>query len=195
MVFGSARSPGWRRLPFTALVVGAPFLLPLLVTYRLRAVNLAPSHFIEGLFRPRPIALRLLVSFLPALLALPVIALLARLAPLDRTARAILIAWIAAAALSLLCHYVCGGPVGPPACTQDLVVTELPSPAGRAALAAGRRMVATTEVFSDPYFPWQPRNLRRLAYLAAAAGKADAVKPVRPSRGGWAECDRLRQIV
>ena len=40
---------------------------------------------------------------------------------------------------------------------QDLVVTELPSP-------AGRRMVATTEVFSDPYFPWQPRNLRRLAY-------------------------------
>jgi|GEM_PF-6514064 len=60
---------------------------------------------------------------------------------------------------------------------QDLVVTELPSPAGRAALAAGRRMVATTEVFSDPYFPWQPRNLRRLAYLAAAAGKADAGQP------------------
>ena len=53
---------------------------------------------------------------------------------------------------------------------QDLVVTELPSP-------AGRRMVATTEVFSDPYFPWQPRNLRRLAYLAAAAGKADSGQP------------------
>ena len=72
---------------FTALVVGAPFLLPLVVTYRLREVNLAPSHFIGGLFRPRPIALRLLVSFLPALLALPAIALLAQLAPLDRTAR------------------------------------------------------------------------------------------------------------
>ena len=34
---------------FTALVVGAPFLLPLVVTYRLREVNLAPSHFIGGL--------------------------------------------------------------------------------------------------------------------------------------------------
>ena len=31
---------------FTALVVGAPFLLPLVVTYHLREVNLAPSHFI-----------------------------------------------------------------------------------------------------------------------------------------------------
>jgi hypothetical protein len=82
MVFGFARS-----LVGGGLLYRAPFLLPLVVTYRLREVNLAPSHFIGGLFRPRPIALRLLVSFLPALLALPVIALLAQLAPLDRTAR------------------------------------------------------------------------------------------------------------
>ena len=86
MVFGFARSLVGGGLLYRACG-GRTFPTPARRTYRLREVNLAPSHFIGGLFRPRPIALRLLVSFLPALLALPVIALLAQLAPLDRTAR------------------------------------------------------------------------------------------------------------
>jgi hypothetical protein len=255
----------------TALILSASFLFPLFLSYRLHEINLAPSHFIQGLFTPRPISLRLLASFLPGLSALPVIALLAHLAPLDRAARGILITWIALLALFLLRHFACGGPVGAHVCTafvvpihrwniylqaglaclvgyaawllvkrwilappqrirlgwssaiaaaalgctvfltrsddarirlraleglgdletyswlvdhtkpQDLVVTELRNdwadPAGLAALAAGWRMVAPPEVFSNPSFPWQPRNMRRLGYLAAAAGKADAGEP------------------
>jgi hypothetical protein len=263
---------GWLAMAcLTAIILSASFLFPLFISYRLHEINLAPSHFIQGLFTPRPISLRLLASFLPGLLALPVIALLAHLAPLDRAVRVILITWIAVPALLLLRHFACGGPVGAHVCTafvvpihhwniylqaglacligyaawllvkrwilappqrirlgcslaiaagalgcvvflarsddarirlralegigdvetyfwlvdhtrpQDLVVTELRNdwadPAGLAALAAGRRMVAPPEVFSNPFFPLQPRNLRRLAYLAAAAGKADAEEP------------------
>jgi hypothetical protein len=73
---------------------------------------------------------------------------------------------------------------------QDLVVRIAQS--GGAGGAAGCRMVATTEVFSDPYFPtcgaW--RISPPLPGKLMPGNQACA-----PSRGGWAECDRLCHIV
>lgn len=54
-------------------------------------------------------------------------------------------------------------------------------------IAAGRRLVSGPEFFSHPYVPWEPREARRLRYLAAAVGEAPDGLPceVVERRGLW----------
>ncbi len=56
---------------------------------------------------------------------------------------------------------------------RDVFVTELPgdwhAPAAFSVMAAGRQVIAVPVLFSNPFVPWTERDVRRQAYLDAAA--------------------------
>jgi hypothetical protein len=77
----------------------------------------------------------------------------------------------------------------------DLFVTEHKTdwgdPAAFSVFAAGRRLVAAPKQHSNPYVAWEPRNARRLRYLAAAdegdaAAFCDLVREAAEAEGGRA---------
>jgi hypothetical protein len=122
----AAQELRWRLLGWLIVMGGATlalsliFLLPLMIAYRLQLVGTA-SAYVESLFTLWPIPRRLIATLLPGLLALPLLALPRAVVGLGHETRAILLAWIGLPALFLLRHYLCGGPVGPAACTVLLL--------------------------------------------------------------------------
>jgi hypothetical protein len=59
----------------------------------------------------------------------------------------------------------------------DLFVTDLPddfsAPAAEAVFTAGRRLIATLHIHSNPYLDWTERNRQRLRYYLAAISDSD----------------------
>jgi hypothetical protein len=92
------------------LAIGALFLVPLLVAYRLHIVNPIPGSWVEYFLNLGHPKLMLIVAALnfPGLVALATTWALRRRAPLSRVATAILAAWIGISAAFLIRYYACG---------------------------------------------------------------------------------------
>ncbi|MBN8910062.1 MAG: hypothetical protein J0H99_26475, partial [Rhodospirillales bacterium] len=100
------RALAWLALTGGVALAGSlPFLLPLLLAYRLAIANPIPGAWVHGLLTPESASRTLLLN-LPGLLALPV------LRSLPRPAAAAIAAWISLCLLGLARHYACQAGIG-----------------------------------------------------------------------------------
>jgi hypothetical protein len=89
------------------LAVGAPFLAPLIVEYKLRIVNLVPGAWVHPLLRMPPIRKWVIAINLPAIFALATIIGLRMRARIDRATVVIFATWAAICLVFLLRHAAC----------------------------------------------------------------------------------------
>jgi hypothetical protein len=114
----NARTLGWIAIiAVTALAWSLPLLLPLLVSYRLHILNPGPGALVDPLFAAWPPSRGMLLTILPGLLALPVIAVLRTEGSISRAAGAILTVWLIVPIVFLTRHYACGAASQAAVCT------------------------------------------------------------------------------
>jgi hypothetical protein len=114
----NVRTLGWiAMVAVTALVWSLPLLLPLVVSYRLHILNPGPGALVDPLFAYWPPSRGMLLTILPGLLALPVIAMLRVEGSISRVAGAILTVWVIVPIVFLTRHYACGAASQAAVCT------------------------------------------------------------------------------
>jgi hypothetical protein len=112
------RTLGWIAIVgVTALAWSLPLLLPLVVSYRLHILNPGPGALVDPLFAYWPPSRGMLLTLLPGLLALPVIAMLRVEGSISRVAGTILTVWVFVPIVFLTRHYACGADSQAAVCT------------------------------------------------------------------------------